>query len=226
LLADLNKDRPYDGDDVEDSLESGPLVRFPGFMMLKKLMGEQILQLGTTIEFKVSTTAGGAVNSVFNVNGITGSTEWGSINQLFDEFFVKKMHVRYFPVSKYQYLTASPPTTNLTNVPFASVSLFHQNTAYAASLAGPAENETVKFGNTMEPHTHVWVNNENWRSGVNVASTTSVATPTQGWCNIAAAPAGAYTGFVQFCGSDFLAASSFQIGRVLITYEALYRNRS
>jgi len=212
-------------DDIEE-VKVDTSIAFPQKMFLRSLMGMQILQLTTTTEFKVATTAGGAVNSVFNVSGITGSTEWGSINQLFDEFFVISMELKYFPISRYQYLMTSPPTTDNTNVPFASVSLYHNNVAYSASLAGPAENETCRFGNTMENHTHTWVNNENWRSAVNVSSTTSVATSTQGWCNIAASPAGAYAGFVQFCGSDFMHASSFQFGRVVAFYKALYRNRS
>jgi len=225
LISSL-KDVPHlEQSDEDDDFKASPLG-LPGIMILKKLMGQQVLQLTTTIEFKVLTTVGGSVNQTFTTNSITGSTEWGAINQLFDEFFILRMRCKFFPLSRYQYLTASPPSTNFTNVPFASVSLFHSNTAYAASLAGPAENPTCRFGNTMERHDHTWVNNENWRSGANVASTTSLATPTQGWCNIAASPAGAYTGFVQICGSDAMAASSFQFGRMVVFFDALYRSRS
>ncbi len=121
------------------------------------------------------TNTAGLFNTILNVSSIGSASEWGSIDALFDEFFVHSVTVKFMPRNvagggvgySTSAAVAVPPfalngttaNSNLANVGIIGVSLFHGAASYG-SAAGMLSNPTKKIGHSAYPWTYVWRNNE------------------------------------------------------------------
>jgi len=142
----------------------------------------------------MSTNASGTINSTIAVSVVQSSTDFTSFGAIFDEFFVKSVHVEWRPIARYQYpLTGGVvPVAAVSSLPFGCACLQHTATAYT-SLGPLMNNYNAKFVNTCDPFTYKWVNSENPRSGVDTSTSTSTS---QGW--ISTNSGALYQGQLQF----------------------------
>jgi len=185
------------------------------------------VRIGTVLNLTYD--GSGLVNSVITNATLCLTADFVSYATVFNEFFVKSFHCRFQPFSEYGYPvgfvnTSGVATTQQWNIPLALVSLQHATPAYT-TITSMAGNPSTRLSSTGVPWEHVWVNNEDYRSGVSEGDVLT-AFPTQGWCNTAATPASAYTGQVQlFSPTTSGGVHSAGIGVVLVNAEFLFRVR-
>jgi hypothetical protein len=116
------------------------------------------------------TTAGGVVNVTQSVNSISSTSEWSSIDALFDEVFVHSMKFRFFPINDLGGgvglsnsagitggITAIASTT-IVNAPLQMVNLYHGAALYSTAAA-MAANATLAVHSSAKPFTYYWRNN-------------------------------------------------------------------
>jgi len=123
-----------------------------------------------TLSTNFASSAAGVINLQVGVGSSLASTaEWGSINALFDEFFVHSLTCKYAPANMFgpsgtgtcanQLNTAASGTAVLTHsVGLVWCSLFNA-TGYYSGAAGISNNPTRKYTHTAEPSTYRWLNN-------------------------------------------------------------------
>jgi len=143
------------------------------------------------------TTSGvGAVNLVQSVSNVTTTSEWASIDALFDEVFVHSMKFRFFPINDLgggvgASLSASTTggiatvaDTTIVNAPIVMVSLF-QGSNYSTASAMNA-NSTLAIHSSAKPFTYYWRNNTKFDPrGLSINATTGTNIGWLGWSSIA-----------------------------------------
>jgi hypothetical protein len=143
------------------------------------------------------TTSGvGAVNLVQSVSNVTTTSEWASIDALFDEVFVHSMKFRFFPIndlgggvgaslsSSTTGGIATVPDTTISNAPISMVSLF-QGSNYSSASAMNA-NSTLAVHSSAHPFTYYWRNNTKFEPhGLSINATTGTNIGWLGWSSIA-----------------------------------------
>jgi len=200
----------------------------PQFKILGSASKTHPIRLGTVLT--ISSGAGsGYINSSAAINNVTALAEFTSLATLFDEFFVLRMKIQYMPFSRYQAPLTFGLGSEQSNIPIGMASLHHGQTAYTAGGLGTmANNSTFMVATTGDPWEYTWKNVEKPDEGTLVTSSTSTATPSQGWCLTAATPAAAYTGFVQFLSTNTGQAlpASTPVGQLFCYFYCLFRTRS
>jgi len=174
-----------------------------------------------------TTVTTGVINQSVTVANVASLPEFADLAGLFDEFFVKRLKLSYQPVSRYapQFIS-SATAVGPASVPLGLASLFHGAPAYA-TIAAQTENKTFEYAHSGDPWTYSWRNNEKSKSTVLVASSTSSALPSQGWCLTSATPAALYTGFAQVLGAAATGfATATVVGVLVIEYDCLFRARA
>jgi len=174
----------------------------------------------------LQSSGGGFITQTYAVSLVAGTSDFTSLANIFDEFFVEKMHLHYQPASRYNVLTGGTAGTNEQSLPLGVISLFH-DTGVFSTIADMASAVGFKYHNSSDPFKHTWVNNEDYKTGVVVTDSTSATTPSQGWCLTSTTPASNYAGLVQ-CLSPTISGlpGTAYLGTIVLKWDVLYRQRS
>lgn len=187
-----------------------------------------------------NTSSAGVVNIQTAVGGITGCSEWTSIDALFDEFFVHSMVVYFFPYNRNAtippasaswsspamgLLTTTTEQTAVYNSGATLVALYNAP-SYYSSQAAMCSSPTRKFVQTSEKFSYAWKNNVRFDArgyALNAGSNYGW----QGWTSIAAAAN--YGGAVQIRAVDDTAygdgSHTLNLGSVTVLWDVSFRAR-
>jgi len=174
----------------------------------------------------------------WNVSNVTSTQEWSSINAIFDEFFVHKVHVHYIPVNRFSAQSSAAASASgspgFVNTLGCSITgLQHGNPAYSegnTSWLNALASQQSKFVDLGAPFTFTWTNVENPNfSWSGPADNTS---GTQMWMNVTSS--NPYGGLIQAFTPEATGASAGIAtltengiyGHVAIEYEVSFRVRS
>lgn len=189
----------------------------------------------------ISTNGTGVLNFVWAVNGIASTSEWSTIDQLFDEFFIHTMTFVYKPLNTMgggmgtSTATTSggqPPSITgstgniILNAGIQIVSLFSNAASYSSANA-MVPNPTMKELHSGAPWKYVWRNNVRFDPrGISISGATTEAW--QGWTLISGASN--HGGSVQIRSmSDVLfgdGAHSNVLGHFTVKWDVSFRARS
>lgn len=183
------------------------------------------ISLGTVVT--LSSNASGYVNSVVAVSTVAALAEFTSLATIFDEFFVRRMHLHYVPRSQYQGNLTWAAGTEESNVAMGLINLHHGATTYT-SIAAAANNLTYKHMTTGRPWSYEWVNVESINSEVVVAAETSSPVASQGWALTASAPSALYTGQTQLISpsAGTILVASKVLGDIFVKFDVVFRSRA
>jgi hypothetical protein len=165
--------------------------------VMAKMMSR--LFAGKEYEFRISSavnlpaSGAGLVSSVITNITLSSQADFSALSSVFSEFFVTKFHLRYQPVSRYNYPLTGVTATSVANVPIGVAALQHTQPAYT-SLSELTNNNGYQLYSTGDPWQFEWVNDERKSSDVVPTPLTTVAT--QAWCMVQ--NAANYQGQVQF----------------------------
>jgi len=188
------------------------------------LFGNKMYKFRLSTSLTVAATSTGFVNAAVNVAVVEGIAEFASLAGLFNEFFVKKMHLRYEPASMYNGPLGFNNEANISSLPIGICDLQHFQPIYP-SLTSMANNFRFKYANTGRPWNYTWINTEKSSQGV-LPNPGSTDTPTQSWC--LCTNAADYSGTVQFIsisGSDLTLPLSTDFGNIVVDFDLLFRVR-
>jgi len=181
------------------------------------------------------TSSGGSVNITQSVASISSTSEWSSIDALFDEMFVHTMTFRFFPINNLgggvggsvsAGVTGGITTvadTIIVNAPIQMVNLFNGAATYSTAAA-MAANATLAIHSSSRQFKYTWRNNVRFDPrGVNAS-----ATGWQGWTPIAdASSLGGQIQFRAMQDSTIGSGSAFvTMGSYLCQYDVSFRARS
>lgn len=142
----------------------------------------------------------------FGINSVSGTTEWGSFNSLFDEFFVHSVKFYYEPVnSKGGALVDGSTINNMQNCMLVYASYQHNqgspvDSSTACQLFATASQR--KITNTGSPHKFMWKNIDKFDPNGPLGDQ-STSSSTQTWCNAS---------FANKYGGDVYVATPFPSG--------------
>lgn len=188
---------------------------------MRKLFGDKHYEFRLSTALNMSSSAGGAVNSTIAISALQFITDFVALGSVFNEFFVNRVHIRWMPVSRYNYPLSATTTTMVANLPIGVASLQHAQAAYT-SLAVMADNYHISFDSTGDPFHYTWVNAE--KSSSTVVSASSGAT--QSWCDTS--NSANYTGMIQFLSQSAPPAlpASQVLGVFLCYWDVMFRLRA
>lgn len=176
----------------------------------------------------ITTNSTGAINAAVNCSTLNTTSEFSSIAGIFDEYFIHSFKVLYEPFNQFfgPAVVEPAPFTSWSSGLLIGAPLYHGAASYlsASSMINNIDFKTLHTGRRW---TMVWTNNENPKSGVVVAASTSSSTPTQGWCPTTGTPSGFYTGALQFRTSLPLSnTTSITCGQTVIMFDVSFRVRA
>jgi hypothetical protein len=147
----------------------------------------------------IATNGSGLLNFVWAVNGIASTSEWSTIDQLFDEFFIHSMAFQFMPVNHLGAGIGSataatgggqPPLNSSTSVLVQNagiqlVSLFSNAASYSSANA-MVPNPTLQVKHSGLPWKYVWRNNVRFDPrGISLSGATTESW--QGWTLVSGA---------------------------------------
>lgn len=148
----------------------------------------------------LNSSGSGAVNLSIGTTSITSTQEWGSIDALFDEFFIHTMKIIFTPRNVEGYgsspagLAAINTTTTqsslITSCGLIMVSLFTNAGTYGTA-AGMVSNPTHTIKQSTKKWSYTWRNNVKF----DPQGASSSASTWQGWCPITSSAS--YGGLIQ-----------------------------
>lgn len=171
------------------------------------------------------TTASGSINYSIAIGPVLSVIgEFSAFSGIFDEFFVKKMRMKYIPDSKYQYVPTTSPASSYTSQMICAVNLFHSSPQYTA-LAPAMNNATTRIHTTSDQFSHTWINNERYITGQGPTNE-GASTPTQAWCAMSLIQAAQYQGNTQFiAGTTTPMTTTTRFGQTQVIFDCLFRCR-
>jgi len=212
---------PYEGKDAPTKLRNEP----PGFKyvesptsiansgVLMQMFKQHVYSFALTTALNMSSSGAGAVNSVVTVGSVlSGLTEFAALSGVFNEFFVRRMRLRWQPVGRYNGPLGFVAATTVSSLPIILASLQHGAPSYT-SLTSATENYRAAFANTSDPFEYDWKNVENPST-----ETLSATTSQQTWYPVALAAG--YGGQVQIISQS--APPGLPVSAVLGTYAVEY----
>lgn len=188
---------------------------------LASMLGSKEYRFRLSTAVNMSSSSGGAINSVITVSQIQFVADFISLSTVFQEFFINKMIVTWQPVSLYNYPLSGAIGTNVSSLPMGVASLQHNQSTYT-SLSGMADNYALGFRNTGKEFVHRWINDEKRNSTVVAASTGVV----QSWCE--SSNASNYQGQIQFISQSAPPGlpTSQVLGTFLVEFDVYMRVRT
>jgi len=193
--------------------------------MSRSLVGNAIHRITVGTYLTLSSNGAGYVNAILAVNTIASLNDFASLALIFDEYFVLSMKAVYQPNSRYNYLLAGLPASNVANLPMGYACLQHASPTYS-TLQNMANNPHCKLKNTGDPFTTVWKNIEDPNEKV-VVNPSSSFFACQSWCETSATAAAGYTGNIQYL-VDLTGPTlpvTARVGGFLTTWDCLFRCR-
>lgn len=194
-------------------------------------------RLGRSIN--VATSASGVLNYQQAVSDIANTSEWTSIDALFDEFFVHSMTVHFQPYNRHSSAGAGAINTTVNAAQVTStagstvtssgvylVSLFNGATYYTSAAAMLA-NPTRALKMSDETWSYAWKNNTRFDPRGPALSSAS-AESWQGWTLISATSN--YGGTVQMrTATDITygdAVHAWNLGSIALIFDVSFRARA
>lgn len=175
----------------------------------RSLFGDRHYRFRISTALNMSSSGAGAVNSTISNSVLVSNPDFVSLATVFNEYFVCSFHLKWMPVSRYQYPLTGVTATSVANLPLGKADLQHGQAAYS-SLSTMTENFAFGYHSTGDPFSDNWINTEKSTEQV-VASLTA---PTQSWCNVN--NASNYQGTLQFLSQS--APPALPISQVLGTF--------
>lgn len=183
----------------------------------------------------IATSSSGVLNFTYNLSSIASSPEWGSIDALFDEFFIHSCRMHFMPYqgASGAFSTGNPngmPTiagaTNsyITAVGLIWVSLFNAGGSYS-SASQMLNNPTRKLTHSSRVSNYIWRNNVRFDPrGPNAA----VLSNWQGWTPTNSVSSYGGTIQVRAALDEHIGdlAHVYTLGDVAVDFDVSFRARS
>lgn len=187
----------------------------------------------------IATSAAGLTNNQWPVSAISSSSEWGSIDVLFNEVFIHSMTFKFYPRNRLDGSFAFTPagqtapviettgastTTTIWNAGLIMVSMFAGSGSYGNS-SGMVANPNHKTAHTSKPFKYVWRNNVRFDPrGASIPTS-----QTSDWMLISSVGSN-YAGYIQFRTINDVTlgtgASAVTLGDVETIWDVSFRQRS
>jgi len=250
VVASANQDEKADA--KEQTSTDLVSIRNEKLFSIKNLMAKSLslkgqrfqTRLGSVVAVNFSASAAKytvqwATNATLLVNSLVNSQEWSSWDSVFDEFFVKRMNIKYVPVNKYSAnssaSTSSSGSPGYVNTVGAVIAAFQHSQAAPADASTNASSALNVWNHKVvdlgSPFLFRWKNVENfdWNGPVGDQSASRTG---QGWCTISAATL--YGGQVWMATPEATGASagvgtlteSGVPGHAFVTWDIAFRVRS
>jgi len=187
-----------------------------------------------------ATNASGVLNQVYNPNQLSTTTEWSSIDALFDEYFIHTMALHYYPVNATPGGIPSAAAHNYGQSTFLgnaaplylscglqAVSIFGSNSAYATAtqmIASP----TLQTFMSSKQWTYRWRNNTSFSPHGQALDVSSQVLGWQGWAPILSSTK--YGGLMQVRTVNDVVfgdgSVAYTLGTFNIIFDVSFRSRS